>query len=154
MKSAFVLLTLTGALVVGVGVHRVNAQIDASIQFTTAFPFTVANTTLPAGTYTVTPDELDPAMLAVRGARSAVYVATTDATPKETPSKTELVFERYGGGYVLKNIWLAGSTQGYEVDVTHAEKHVARNNETPSERRVAARVKHKAATAAKVSAAK
>jgi len=154
MKSALVSLTLAGTLVVGVGIRSANAQIDHTIEFTTAFPFSVGNTMLPAGTYTVTPDDLDPMMLAVRGGRSAVFIATTDATSKEAPSKTELVFERYGNGYILKNIWLAGSTQGVQVDVTHAKKHVAREDETPSEHRVAAHAKSRPAGATKAATAK
>ncbi len=55
-----------------------------------------------------------------------------------TPSKTEVVFTRYGDGYVLKDIWMEGDSVGAESRTAEAEKHMATYPGTASERRLAA----------------
>ena len=142
MKSVAASLIVAGAFVVIIGVGTATAQIDSAVQFTTSFPFTAGTATLPAGSYTVTPDELDPTVLLIRGNRAKVFLTTTETTPRNLPSKTEVVFDRYKSGYVLKNILVAGSEVGYAADATLAKRHLNRSGETPTEHRVAARTKH------------
>src|SRR5258705_4462525 len=120
------------------GVQNASAQITYPIEFTTSFPFTVGNATVPAGSYTITPDDDSPAMLRLTGAHTSVFVETQNAEPRQIPSKTEVVFNRYGEGYVLKAIWIEGSSEGAETLPVEAERHLARS-ESKGEQRVAAR---------------
>ena len=142
MKSVTVSLVLAGAFVAIIGVGAATAQIDSAVQFTTSFPFTAGTATLPAGSYPVTPDDLVPTVLLIRGSRARVFLNTTETTSPSLPSKTEVVFDRYKSGYALKNILVAGSEIGYAADVTVAARHLNRTGETPAEHRVAARAKH------------
>jgi len=121
-----------------VGVHDASAQLTHSLSFTTSFPFVVDNTTLPAGSYTITPLDDDPYLLELRGSHASVIVVTKSAQQHEPPSKSEVVFNRYDTGYVLKNIWVAGSNQGYLTDVALKERHLAKQGDSPREHRVAA----------------
>ena len=123
------------ALLVLVGIRSACAQIDLPIEFTTTFPFAVGNTTLPAGTDTVRADDEDPQVLEVSGPHAAVFFNTESAQPRQAPSRTELVFNRYGDGYVLKNVWVEGSEIGYQTQPSLREQRLAKNG-SPSEQHV------------------
>jgi hypothetical protein len=120
------------------GVQNASAQIIYPIEFTTSFPFTVGNATVPAGSYTITPDDDSPAMLRLTGAHASVFVETQNAQPRQIPSKTEVVFNRYGDGYVLKAIWVEDSNEGAETLPVEGERHMARSD-AKGEQHVAAR---------------
>ena len=68
-----------------------------------------------------------------------MFFETNVAQPRETPSKTEVVFSRYGDGYVLKDIWVEGSDSGFESVAAEGERHLAKKYAAPSEERVGAR---------------
>ena len=123
------------ALLVLAGIRSACAQIDLPIEFTTTFPFAVGNTTLPAGTYTVRADDEDPQVLEVSGPHAAVFFNTESAQPRQAPSTTELVFNRYGDAYVLKNVWVEGSEIGYQTQPLLRERRLAKNG-SPSEQHV------------------
>jgi hypothetical protein len=120
------------------GVQNASAQITDSVEFTTSFPFTVGNARVPAGSYTIAPDFDDPSIFQLTGAHTAVLFQTDTAQAPTTPSKTEVVFTRYGDGYVLKDIWMEGDSVGAESRTAEAEKHMATSPGTASERRLAA----------------
>jgi hypothetical protein len=138
MTWSFRPIVLAAGILVLVGVHDARAQIDDSIEFTATFPFTVGNTTLPAGTYTITPSDIDPQVLQMEGARTSVLFMTEPADPSQTPSKTELVFNRYGDRYVLKNVWVAGSDIGYATENALAAQTISSQSDAPTEARVEA----------------
>jgi hypothetical protein len=122
-------------------VQNASAQITSTVEFTTSFPFTVGNTTVPAGNYTIRPDDDNPQILELTGKNASVLFQTDVATERETPAKTELVFSRYGGSnYVLKNIWVEGSNSGVETTPAEGERHAAKGG-AKSEQRVAGRRK-------------
>jgi hypothetical protein len=139
MKSLFRSIVLAGGMVVVASAHYASAQIIGSVEFTTSFPFTVGNTTVPAGSYTITPVDEDAQVLELSGAQTAVLFATESAEPKQTPSKDEIVFRHYGNGYVLKNVWEAGSNIGYVTQTALGERHLSKRGGTSTESRVAAR---------------
>jgi hypothetical protein len=60
------------------------------------------------------------------------------AEAREMPSKSEVVFKRYGDGYVLKDIWVSGSQTGAETTTVESEKHAAKRHQLDGEERVAA----------------
>lgn len=100
MKT-FRCLVLAAGIVGVVGVYNASAQIDTSIEFTTAFPFTV-------------------------GAHTSVLFVTESAEPSQTPSKSEVVFSRYG-------------TIGYLAETALGERHAAKKGGSSHPQRVTAR---------------
>jgi hypothetical protein len=134
-------ISIAAGLLLLAGVHAASAQITDPVEFKTTFPFTVGNATLPAGSYTIRPDDTHPEVLELTGARTSVFFETENASARETPSKTEVVFQRYGDGYVLKNIWVGGTTTGAVAVAGHGERHVAKQHGQATEPHVAARKK-------------
>ena len=128
----------TGILVLA-GVQSASAQITNAVEFTTTFPFTVGQATVPAGSYTIRPDDDNPAVFELTGSHESVLFEANSAQARETPSKTEVVFRRYGEGYVLKNIWVEGSEIGAEATTVEAERHVAKRHALEGEQRIEAR---------------
>jgi hypothetical protein len=122
------------------GVQNAGAQIVDTIEFTTTFPFTVGNATVPAGSYTIRPDEDASQIFELGGKNTAVLFQVASIEAHQTPSATELVFSRYGDRYVLKNIWVAGSDSGEETMAAEGERHAAKAG-AKSEQRVPGRKK-------------
>ena len=139
MKSLIRSLGVAGAILMLASVQNAGAQITSTVDFTTSFPFTVGNATVPAGSYTITPDHDNPSTLELTGAHTGVFFETINAQARETPSKTELVFKRYGDRYVLKNIWMEGESRGAEAMAGEGEKHLATRPGQVAEHRVAGR---------------
>jgi len=139
MRSLFRSIGIAFGVLMFAGVQNASAQIIDPVEFTTSFAFTVGNATVPAGSYTITPVEDDPWVLELKGGRTSVLIETLSATPEEVPSKDEIVFQRYGDQYVLKNIWTEGSGTGYVTETAVREEHISRHHGgAPSESRVAA----------------
>jgi len=133
-------IVLAAGIVAVVGVHDASAQIETSVEFTTSFPFTVADATLPAGSYTISPaDDEDPQVFRVTGAHASVLFVTESAQANQAPPKTEIEFSRYGDRYVLKNIWVEGSAIGYQAETTLGERHAAKRGASSTPQRVTAR---------------
>ena len=120
------------------GVPQARAQVTGPIQFTTTFPFAVGYATVPAGTYTVRPDDDDQSILLLTGSHVGVLFLADNIQTRQTPSKTEIVFNRYGDGYVLKDIWMEGSNTGAEALPAEAERHAAKHGDAKGDYRVAA----------------
>ena len=57
MKSLIRSIGIAAGIVLLVGVPHAGAQIVNTVEFTTPFPFTVGAATLPAGSYTIRPDD-------------------------------------------------------------------------------------------------
>jgi hypothetical protein len=144
MTSLFRSIGIAGGILLLAGVQSASAQILDAVEFTTSFPFTVGNTTVPAGRYTITPDEDNPEILRLSGARTSVLFEMDSAQAREAAPKTEVVFKRYGDGYVLKDIWVAGSDTGAEAKALEGERHMAKSG-SEREHHVAARKKAEAA---------
>jgi hypothetical protein len=136
MTSWFRSVGIAGGILVLAGVQNASAQLADTVEFTTSFPFTVGYATVPAGTYTVRPDDDDPRILELKGGHTAVLFQTDVVEAAKATSKTELVFKRYGEGYVLKDVWVEGSRSGAETTAVEGEKHHAakQRGETGEER--------------------
>ena len=138
MKSVVRSFGIAGVILMLASVQSASAQITGAVEFTTSFPFTVGNATVPAGSYRITPDSDNLAIFELTGGRTAVLFEANFAEASETPSKTEVVFKRYGNGYVLKNIWMEGDRTGAETLAAEGEKHTSKRPGPTTEHRLAA----------------
>src|SRR5262245_30259449 len=119
--------TLLAAGLSIVSAAAVSAQISDTMKFTTTFPFTVEGRTMPAGSYTITPLELDRSLMEISNGRTAVLMLTEPDTLKGTPKQDQVIFDRHGDTYVLREIWDASSVTGAEAVEPHAKSaHKAR----------------------------
>ncbi len=141
MRSSVRSIVIAGAILTLAGVQNASAQIETSVEFTTSFPFTVGNTNVPAGSYSIRQDDDNPKILELTGGRTAVLFEAENPQARQTPSKTEVVFNRYGDQYVLKSVWVEGSDIGYETIRAEGERHAAKHGDSKGEQRVAGRKK-------------
>jgi hypothetical protein len=128
------------------GIQNASAQVDDPVEFTTAFPFTVGYGTVPAGSYTIRPDDDNPGILELQGRATTVFFQAQNTEARKAPSETEVVFKHYGDSYILKDIWVAGSSTGAETLVSEGERHATKQYGSASEERVQARKLARAST--------
>jgi hypothetical protein len=136
MRSVVRSIGIAAGFVLLAGIQHASAQIVDTVEFTTAFPFTVGLATVPAGTYTITPDEDNPNILQLRGAHTGVFFETTDVPVRQSPAKTEILFKRYGNAYVLKDVYVEGSATAVESMTAEGERHIAKKSALATEYRI------------------
>ena len=145
MKSVTHRVMLFTAVATISGAALAHAQVSDPVEFTTTFPFTVGNTTMPAGAYEIRRDTDNGTVYRIESANKHIgtlfEVETTSM--KTPPAKSEVVFKRYGQGYVLKSVWEEGSSDGIETAMVEAERHHVKAGGTVTETRIPAR-HHKA----------
>ncbi len=141
MRSLFRSIGIAFGVLMFAGVQNASAQIIDPVEFATSFAFTVGNATVPAGSYTIRPDDDNPQVFELMGKNASALFQVQTADAREVPSKTEVVFSRYGNTYVLKSLWVEGSTSGVETVTGEGERHAAKATGTKAEQRVAARRK-------------
>jgi hypothetical protein len=99
-----------------------SAQVTESLRFSAAFPFRAGHSTLPAGTYTVTPMSTAPSVVEVSNGRDFALMETDPAAtpldPTVSHGRTPAItfFEQKHGPNVLAQIW----DQGEGADVASA----------------------------------
>lgn len=140
MKSAIQKVMLFTAVATVSGAGLAHAQVTDPVEFTTSFPFTVGNTTMPAGSYEIRRDTDNGAVYRIQSNKKHIgtlfEVEGTSVT--SPPKQTEVIFKRYGNGYVLKSVWEVGSTEGIETVKMEAERHHMKDGGTPTDHHVAA----------------
>jgi hypothetical protein len=139
MRSFVRSIGIAGGILVLAGIQNASAQVTNPVEFTTSFPFTVGNSTMPAGAYTIRPDDDNPEILQLTGKQGSVLFQTNAARSVGPAPKTEVVFKRYGDAYILKTVWLSGSDEGAEALPQEGERHVAKHGGSATEQRVAAK---------------
>jgi hypothetical protein len=131
-KYAYIVAALSLAL--WVASSFASPQIQNQIKVNVPFTFYVGNTQLPAGEYTIrrvsdaTPDVLE---LRSTDGRMAVLVLGRPIQSTSTPSKTELVFKKYGNVPILSQIFQAGNQWGVELPKLLQEEQAAKGGTTP-----------------------
>jgi hypothetical protein len=137
MRSFVRAISIASGILVLTGVQQASAQIETSVEFTTSFPFTVGNSHVPAGSYSIRQAEDNLSLLELSGGRTALFFEADNVTAPRTSDKTEVTFSRDGNGYVLKDIWIEGSDMGYEAIRAEGERHAAKDGDSNNEQRVA-----------------
>jgi len=134
------------ALTLGVltmGVVTGHAQIMNQLDFKMTQPFTVANTTLAAGSYTIRPvDGAGGTVVEISSdsGHPSVMVDTITAQPDGGQSGSHLVFNRYKNVLALSQIFPAGGGAGYTLVQGHPEQMAAKT-EKPTTQTVASTAK-------------
>jgi len=136
----FVVFAL-GVLTIGVGAGH--AQIVNQLEFKISQPFTVANTTLAAGSYIIRPvSGTDSTVIEIVGASGhpGVMVDADSAQPDSTQGGSHLVFNKYKNVLALSQVFPGGGNTGYQLVQGHPEK-LAAKTETPTKQTVASTAK-------------
>jgi hypothetical protein len=135
-KTKFFLMA--SFLVLG-GVSAANAQVgdDTALKFNVSHSFIVKDTTLPAGSYTVTrtPSVTDPAsFLLIQGDNGkSVIFDTIAAETARASANTQLIFNEVDGNHFLSKILVRGDAVGNSVPPTDYEKKFVAEHKLKSE---------------------
>jgi hypothetical protein len=145
ITKAFVMVSLVSLLTLAAAVRSAQAQSRINYTANIPFEFTVGNTTLPPGLYTVTEIKTadGAAILQVKAKGQDGVFRLTDRVQVNKPrAKTVLVFNQYGEQYFLAEMWRRGESEGRLVRKSNRERAIeselARNagsqNETTARR--------------------
>ena len=126
LTTLAVLIFLTLVSAAKTSAQSVNQQLVADIPFS----FTVANETLPAGTYKVTvvnpsSDQKVIRISSVEGSQSAMVRMMPVVASKKSDSR--LVFRRYGDHHFLAQAWTSGDAYGLESRKSKAEMSIGKD---------------------------
>jgi hypothetical protein len=124
MRKELLLTALGVGLVAVAGAVPASAMATQEIKAHIPFNFTVENTKLPAGNYTITPLGIeDPNVLVLRNEndKTAIEFITFVTRPETKLPSAELIFDRYGKKEFLHKV-LVPNDQSAELPVSHAER--------------------------------
>jgi hypothetical protein len=125
-RDAFKVFAMAGLLVLLVG-GMIYAQAEPRIIANIPFAFIAGNKTLPAGEYTIDrPNSNEPDTLLIRSADKhiAFFLNAENVEARQTPNRTELVFNEIGDQYFLSQVWMAGEDTGREIPKPRAEREL------------------------------
>ena len=108
--------------------RTVMAQSHA-VEVNVPFSFTVNNTTLPAGKYTIASELTEPATLVIRDnmrAIKSIDIGLSD--PAGLGKSSQLVFHHYGNLYFLSEIRFAPAYKAVLLPQTKLEKVAKKHN--------------------------
>jgi hypothetical protein len=131
LMSLFVLL----GLVLAVGTGKAQAQIIGEMEADIPFQFHVGDTRLPAGKYLIKAlGDSDLTVMEITSAdgRTSALFEVHGTQADTRPTKTELVFDKYGDQYFLSKLFYEGAKQGSQVPESHYQKILSKG-ETPGE---------------------
>lgn len=143
MKTHIGKLVVLALGLLTVGALSGRAQIINQLDFKMTQPFTVGNTTLPAGSYIVKPvSGTEQAVLEIRSANGhpTVMVDVNSAQPDGAESGTQLLFNKYNNVLALSEIFPGNGNTGYQLVQGHPEK-LAAKSQKPTKQSVAGTAK-------------
>jgi hypothetical protein len=129
MTKALVMIGLVSILTLVAAAQRAEAQSRINYTANIPFEFTVGNTTLPAGLYTVTEIKTanGAAILQVKAKGQDGLFRLTDRVQIARPrARTVLVFNQYGEQYFLAQMWRAGELEGRLVRKSDRERAIVK----------------------------
>jgi len=138
MKTLIGKFVVFAMLALTVGVFAGRAQIMNQLDFKMAQPFTVGNTTLAAGSYTIRPvGGTDQSVIEITAAsgKPTVMVEVNSAQPDAAQSGTQLIFNRYNHVLALSQVFPGNGNAGYQLVEGHPEK-LAAKTEKPTKQTV------------------
>ena len=132
MKKQLISLAMSLALLTGAAAY---AQSSKLMKVNVPFDFSIGNTSLPAGEYSVSSDDNAGGVLSFQNptAKKGTFVLSQACESGKAATHTELVFHRYGDSYFLSDVWLSGRTIGQHIHTSRRESEIARNNNIKDE---------------------
>ena len=127
MTKALMMMGLVSILTLVAAAGSAQAQSRINYTANIPFEFTVGDTTLPAGLYTVsqlkTADGVVILQVKAKG-QEGMFRLTDRAQTSEPRAKTVLIFNQYGEQYFLAEMWRAGETEGRLVRKSSRERAI------------------------------
>jgi len=115
---------------------QAHAQIIGDLEAKIPFQFHVGNTELPAGEYRIrVVDDSDLTVMQISsldGSASAVF-QVEEAEKNSEPTKSELIFRKYGNRYFLAKLFDEGEPDGSQVVESSYEKKISRSTSQAQE---------------------
>lgn len=132
MKTFLSIVAASALLVIAGGTPVSHAQVTDSVEADIPFGFTVKNTSLPAGHYTIKRIiSTEPGIMEIFGDdyKHPLLIMVDSAQVLTGPQKTELIFERIGGDqYFLSQIFEAGDNIGVAIPKSRSERRLEKEN--------------------------
>lgn len=121
---------------------KANAQIIGDLQANIPFQFHVGNTKFPAGEYRIhVLDDSDLTTMEISSmddSASALF-QVREADTNSEPTKTELIFNKYGKRYFLAKMFDEGNPSGAQVSESGYEKRISQQTAMEGQTHVSAR---------------
>lgn len=125
MKKLLLLACLT---LLTVGIASAQQQL---ISFTSKTPFSIGNSTLPAGNYQISTDGSDLMLFeCTNESKGTSVMFEADATDM-APKTSSVTFAKYGDKLVLKSFGTAGN-QGFFIPLSLPEKQAKKSGAKPT----------------------
>ncbi len=127
MKKQLISLAMSLALLTSAAAYAQSSQL---MKVNVPFDFTVGNSSLPAGEYTLSSNDNAGGVLTLQNPKAkkgAMVLSMVCESTKPAPH-SELIFHRYGDSYFLSEVWVGGRSIGQQVRTTKHEMEIARNN--------------------------
>jgi hypothetical protein len=104
-----------------------SAFAQSTVQSNVPFNFTVSNTTLPAGAYTISPVGISNVILIKGADKNAMKLVTLNSVQAlNRAERTKLVFHCYGRNHCfLYEVWVAGQSKGQQLPKSAAENELS-----------------------------
>jgi hypothetical protein len=128
MKNLLMMVVAISFLAIAGGAP-VRAQVVDTIVADVPFDFTVRDSTLPAGKYTIKRTySADPGVMQIRNADGdeVVLFVVGSAQAAKEPQQTRLIFDRVGDRYFLSEIFEEGNITGVELPKSRAERDLVK----------------------------
>ena len=135
MKNVRFILAALAVLLVATAAHAQQTRLSATVPFT----FVVGDRAYPAGEYLFSNQD---SVLMIRNTEQGKTELTLSQACENSvvSADTRLVFDRMGGYYFLRQIWVAGNYRGRELPRSHTEVQLAQKHEQVESVIVAANV--------------
>ena len=126
----FAVVTMLGVALTLVPAH---AQSDSRVLATIPFDFSVGNTTLKAGSYTV--EQLQSGIIAFSSedGKERQFALTLPGDSDKQSQEPHLVFIRYGSEAFLKRVFLFGNEDCHELPESSRERELIKNQASGAE---------------------
>jgi hypothetical protein len=126
----FAVITIVAVALTIVPAH---AQRGSRALANIPFDFSVGNTTLKAGSYTI--EQLQSGILALRSSddKEHQFAMTFPGDPGKQSQESHLVFIRYGSEVFLKQVFLSGNEDCHELPESSRERELITNQASGAE---------------------
>ena len=135
MKNLRSILAALAVLLMANAIHAQQNTVSATVPFN----FVVGDRAYPAGDYLF--KNKDAVLMITNAEQAKSEVILSRSCASSTPSAgTKLVFDRMGGYYFLRQIWVAGDYRGRELSRSRTEVRLAKNRDKAESVIVAANI--------------